>query len=96
MLNGRPIHPLLKLALVLAIGYVVVGPLVHVALLPVTLALVGWGGYQIYKAERRAGPRAPSPRPRPPTLRLIKRPPTRVKSVRFDPNEDLKVPKDWR
>ncbi len=94
MLNGRPIHPLLKVALVFVIGYLVLGPLVHVALLPLVLALVGWGGYQIYKSERRAGPRVPSPRLR--RLRLLKRPPTRVKSVRFDPNEDLKIPRDWR
>lgn len=93
MLDGRPIHPLLKLALVLAIGYLVLGPLVHYALLPIALALVAWGGYRIFEAERRAGPRSPSPRPR--TLRLVKRPPTRLKSVRFDPDEDLKVPKDW-
>ena len=94
MLNSRPIHPLLALALVLVLGYLVLGPLVHVALFPLVLGLAGWGGYQIYRAERRAGPRMPRRRPK--TLRLLQRPPTRVKNVRFDPNEDLKVPKDWR
>ena len=94
MLNGRPLHPLLKFAIVLLTGYLVLGPLVHVALFPVVLALVGWGGYQIYKAERRSNPRPPRPRRR--TLRHLKLPPTRVKSVRFDPNEELKVPRDWR
>ena len=94
MLNGREFQPLLKFALVLVIGYLVLGPLVRVALFPVVLALVGWGGFQIYTSERRASPRTPSPRSR--KRRLLKPLPTGVKSVRFDPNEDLKVPKDWR
>ena len=94
MLNGRPIHPLLAVAIVFVIGYLVVGPFVHVALLPVVLGLVGYGGYQIYRAERRVGPQ--TPRRRRKTLRLLKGRPTRVKSVRLDPNEDLKVPEDWR
>lgn len=94
MINGRPVPPLLKIAIVAVLGFVIVGQLIHYALLPTAIVLVAWGAYQIYKSERRAVPRASNARSF--WARRAKRSPKSVKLVRIDRNEDLTVPKDWR
>ncbi|GAC1544023.1 MAG: hypothetical protein NVS3B16_11330 [Vulcanimicrobiaceae bacterium] len=66
------------------IGFIVVGQLIHYALLPTAIALVAWGVYRIYTSERSGIPRA--------TTRRSKS----VKIVRLDPKKDLTVPKDWQ
>ncbi len=94
MINGRPIPPLLKIAIAVILGFVVVGQLIHYALLPTAVALVAWGGYQIYKSERGAIPRAPKANSF--WARRTKPQPKGLKIVRIDRNKDLTVPKDWR
>lgn len=94
MMNGRPIPPWLKIAIAVILGFVVVSQLVRYALLPTAIALVAWGGYQIYKSERGVIPRAPKANSF--WARRARRPPKSLKIVRIDRNKDLTVPKDWR
>lgn len=94
MINGRRVHPLLAIAIVVVVGYLVLGQLAHYALFPVVIALVAWGGYLIFKAERGNLPPT-SPR-RPTGVRQTRRARKSIEAIRFDPNEDLRVPKDWR
>lgn len=94
MINGRPIHPFLKIAIVVVIGYLLVSQLIRYALLPTAIALVAWGGYQIFKSERRRMPTTPRRSGGWPgrSKRQLKV----VKNIRIDPKRDLTVPKDWR
>ncbi len=94
MINGRPIHPFLKVAVIVVIGYVLLSQLIHYALLPVAVGLVVWGGYQILKAERRGIPQVTRRSAFP--ARRTKRPSKTVETLRLDPKTDLTVPKDWR
>lgn len=83
MIDGRRLHPFVKIALVVVVGYVVVSVSIRYALFPIAVGIVAWGGYQIYKAERRG-----SSKP--------KRARASLKRVRIDPEKDLTIPKDWR
>ena len=94
MINGRPIHPLLKVALVVVVGYLVLGQLIHYALLPLAAGLVAWGIYRIVRAERRAAPRRAASAPV--AGRRVRRSKSTVRSIRIDPDAELRVPKDWR
>ena len=94
MINGRPVHPLVKLAIVVVIGYLVLGQLVHYALLPVVIGLIAWGGYRIFTSERGGRPRQYDRRSG--TTKTVKRARPDLRMVRFDPSEDLTVPKDWK
>ncbi len=88
MINGRPMHPYLRIALVVIVGYLIVTQLLRFALLPVAVALVGWIVYAIARAEIGRRPRRPAP--------AAKRKLRVVEAVRIDPSVDLRVPKDWR
>lgn len=94
MFNGRPIHPLARVAIIVVVGYLLLTQAIHYALLPVVLALVAWGGYQIYKSERRITPRPASRNPF--DVRRVRRARPSVRAIRIDPDKDLTVPKDWR
>lgn len=94
MIYGRPIPPYLRIALIVVLGYLVVTQLLHYALFPIVLGMVAWGGYQIYRAERRMSPTSSPPKSM--WARRAKRPLKIVKSIRLDPEKDLRVPKDWR
>lgn len=93
MLAGRPVKTWLKVALVAVVLYVLLGHFVRYAVLPLALGIVGFIVYRVVVSETRlAGLRTPRREPRP---RRVARQ-SRLRAVRFDPNEDLKVPKDWR
>lgn len=97
MFAGRSLHPYAKVALIAALLFLVVTSLRTIAVLPIAIGLVVWGGYQIVRSERRRGPRRarPSKARANITAKRERTLPT-VKAIRIDPDENLTVPKDWR
>lgn len=92
MLAGRPVQTWLKIALVAIVVYLLLGHFVRYAALPLAAGMVGFILYRIVISEmNRAGRRTTRREPRP---RRVARP-RRLNAIRFDPDEDLKVPKDW-
>lgn len=93
MFAGRPVQTWLKVALIAIVAYVLLGHFVRYAVLPLAVGLVGYIVYRIVVAESSRTGLRPVRREKP--VRRLARG-ARLNVVRFDPNEDVTVPKDWR